>query len=100
MVNIAKMMKQAQQMQGRIKETQAELERMEKTFRIGRAIEVTARGDHSVAKVKIAPEAVDPEDVEALEDLVMTAVNGALRQVKEISQQRMSELTGGMDLGI
>ncbi len=98
MVNIGKMMKQAQEMQGRIKEAQAELEKMERSFTAGGAVTVTARGDHSITGIKIAPEAIDPDDVEGLEDLIQTAVNGALDEVKSEAKEKMSGLTGGMDM--
>jgi DNA-binding YbaB/EbfC family protein len=62
----------------------------------GGVVEVTVSGKKEVTKVKIDPEAVDPEDVEMLEDLIMAATNEALRKMEELSQSRMSEFTGGL----
>lgn len=98
MFNMGKMMKQAQEMQGRLKEARAELEKMERSYTAGGAITVTARGDYSITGIKISPEAIDPEDVEGLEDLMQTAVNGALEEVKRETKEKMSALTGGMDM--
>ena len=62
----------------------------------GGVVEVTVSGNREVTKVKIDPEAVDPDDVEMLEDLIMAATNEALRQIEEISAQSMSKITGGL----
>ena len=62
----------------------------------GGVVEVTVSGKKEVTKVKIDPEAVDPDDVEMLEDLIMAATNEALRQMDEYSQQSMSKITGGI----
>ena len=78
---------------------------MEKTFIIpGKPFgkqrpRVTVNGKYEVTKVSLDEEVVDPEDVEMLEDLVMVAVNSALRQVEEASKASMSRLTGGMGGG-
>ena len=63
---------------------------------LGGVVEVTVSGNREVTKVKIDPEAVDPDDVEMLEDLIMAATNEALRQIEEISAQSMSKITGGL----
>ncbi|MDD6351927.1 MAG: YbaB/EbfC family nucleoid-associated protein [Lachnospiraceae bacterium] len=95
--NMNNLMKQAQRMQRQVEEAQKDLETKEITASAGGgAIEVTVSGKREVTKVKIDPEAVDPEDVETLEDLVMAAVNEALHQVDEQSQAVMSKFTGGM----
>lgn len=62
----------------------------------GGVVEVTVSGNREITKVKIDPEAVDPDDVEMLEDLIMAATNEALRQIEEISAQSMSKITGGL----
>ena len=99
MANIGKLMKQAKQMQDRMGKLQEELAQMEKTFTAGGgAIEVTARGDQSITGSRIKPEAVDPDDVEGLEDLLMTAVNGALEEVKAAAETEMKGITGGMNI--
>ena len=59
-------------------------------------VEVTVSGKHEVTKVKIDPEAVDPDDVEMLEDLIMAATNEAMRQIDELSQKTMAKFTGGL----
>lgn len=95
--NMNNLMKQAQRMQRQVEEAQKDLETKEITASAGGgAIEVTVSGKREVTKVKIDPEAVDPEDVETLEDLVMAAVNEALHRVDEQSQAVMSKFTGGM----
>lgn len=84
-------------MQRQMEESQKELEEKEFTAKAGGgAIEVTVSGKREVTKVKIDEEVVDPEDVETLEDLVMAAVNEALRMVEEASSKNMNQLTGGM----
>ena len=62
----------------------------------GGAVKVTVTGKMEVTKVEIAPEAVDPEDVETLEDLVMAAVNEAIKQANEASQNAMGKFAGGL----
>ena len=95
--NMNNLMKQAQRMQRQMEEAQKELETKEVTATAGGGvIEVTVSGKKKVTKVKIDPEAVDPEDVETLEDLVMAAVNEAFKKIDEESQAAMSKLTGGM----
>ena len=95
--NMNNLMKQTQRMQRQMEEAQKELETKEVTATAGGGvIEVTVSGKKEVTKVKIDPEAVDPEDVETLEDLVMAAVNEAFKKIDEESQAAMSKLTGGM----
>lgn len=99
MANLAKMMKQAKKMQSQMAQVQDEIARMEYTFTVGGgAVEVVARGDQSIASIKIDRAAVDPEDVESLEDLVLTAVNGALDKIKAAAEQKMADVTGGLNL--
>ena len=62
----------------------------------GGAVEVTISGTKEITKIKLDQEVVDPDDVEMLEDLVMAAVNEAIRKMDEISTQKMSKITGGM----
>lgn len=95
--NMANLMKQAQKMQRQMEENQKELEEKEFTAKAGGgAVEVTVSGKKEITKVKLSEEAVDPDDIETLEDLIMAAVNEALRQVDEESSQNMNKLTGGM----
>ena len=64
----------------------------------GGAVTVVVTGRKTVEKVTIAPSAVDPEDVEMLEDLVTTAINEAMRKVDEMTEKEMGKITGGMKL--
>ena len=90
--NMANLMKQAQKMQKQMEEQAKEME--EKSFTA--TVEVTVSGKKEVQKVKLQEEVVDPDDVEMLEDLIMAAVNEALRQVDEANTSAMSKLTGGL----
>ena len=96
--NMNNLMKQAQRMQKQMETQQAELESKEFSAAAGGGVvEVTVTGKREVSKVKIAPEAVDPDDVEMLEDLLVAAVNEALDKVDEASAASMSKFTGGMN---
>ena len=95
--NMANLMKQAQKMQRQMEESQKELEEKEFTAKAGGgAVEVTITGKREITKLMLSEEAVDPDDIETLEDLVMAAVNEALRMVEEESSQNMGKLTGGL----
>ena len=95
--NMNNLMKQAQRMQRQMEETTKELEAKEYTAAAGGgAVSVTVSGKKEVTAVKISPEAVDPDDVEMLEDLIMAATNEAFRQLEEAKNNAMSKLTGGM----
>lgn len=95
--NMNNLMKQAQRMQRQMEEQQKELETKEFTGKGGGgAVEVTINGSKEVVKVKISPDAVDPDDVEMLEDLVLKAVNDAMAQADETSGAMMSKMTGGL----
>ena len=99
--NMNNLMKQAQRMQRQMEESAKELESAEFTAAAGGgAVEVTLNGKYEVTKISLDEEVVDPEDIEMLEDLVMAAVNSALRQVEEASKANMSKLTGGMGGGM
>lgn len=94
------MIKQAQKMQADMMKMQAELE--EKTYTAssgGGAVTAVVNGKHQLVSLDIQPEAVDPEDVEMLCDMVKAAVNEALRQADEAASASMSKLTGGLNLG-
>lgn len=96
--SIGKMMQQAQEMQGKMQEAQAELARMEITGESGAGlVKVTMNGKHEVSDVVIDP-SVFEEDRELLEDLMAAAINDAVQRVSNKSQERMSEVTGGLDL--
>ena len=97
--NMANLMKQAQKMQRQMEEQQKELETKEFTAAAGGgAVEVTVSGKKEVTKVKIDPEAVDPEDVEMLEDMLVAALNEAMRQIDEESERELEKVTGGLNI--
>ena len=99
--NMANLMKQAQRMQRQMEEQQKELESKEFTATAGGgAVEVTVSGKREVVGVKLAEEVVDPDDIEMLQDLIVAAVNEAMRKVDEESGAAMSKLTGGLGGGI
>ncbi|GHU44189.1 nucleoid-associated protein [Clostridia bacterium] len=98
--NMGNLMKQAQKMQKQMEEASKELEDKEITATAGGgAVEVTVSGKKEITKIKLSEEVVDPDDIEMLEDLVMAAVNEALRQMEEYSGQSMSKITGGLGGG-
>ena len=90
-------MQQAQKLQEDMKAKQEEMEAASHTVTAGGGmVEITMTGAHEVTALKLKPEIVDPEDIEMLEDLIMAAVNEALRQVDEANTSAMSKLTGGL----
>ena len=96
-MNLNKLMKQAQKMQEKMAQAQSEL--AEKTVEVqaaGGKITVVANGAGDVISIKIAKEIVDPEDVEFLEDAVLSGVKQAIEQGKAIASSEMSKITGGM----
>ena len=93
------MMRQVQKMQENIRAKQEELEAKEYTGTAsGEMVSVTMNGKHEVVAVSIKPEAVDPEDIEMLEDLIAAAVNSAVSAVDKDSEEKMSKLTGGLNI--
>lgn len=93
------MMRQVQKMQEAIKAKTEELETREFSGSAsGGMVTVTMTGKHQITAVSIKPEAVDPEDVEMLEDLVAAAVNDAIRQVDETTESEMGQITGGLNI--
>ena len=99
-MNQAAMMKQAQKMQQEMLRMQEEM--ATKTWSAtagGGMVTATGNGKHEVVDLKINPEAVDPDDVEMLQDMIIAAVNEAMRTADAEAAQNMSRLTGGMNLG-
>lgn len=97
--NMNSVIKQAQKMQEEMERVQGELE--EKTVEAaagGGAVTVVVSGKKELQSIKIDPDAVDPEDVETLEDLVMAAVNEGIRKAEEMMTEGMSEVTGGINI--
>lgn len=98
-MDMKKMMKQAQKMQRDAAAMQEEIAQMEFSAAAGGGmVEAVVMGDNTLKSIKIDPEAVDPEDVEMLEDMVVAAVNEALRDAAETSSARMNAVMGGMNL--
>ena len=99
-MNQAQMMKQAQKMQQELLRMQEEQENKTYTAKAGGGmVAATVNGKHEVVSLEINPEAVDPEDVEMLQDMVIAAVNEAMRNADAEAANNMSRLTGGMNLG-
>ena len=93
------LMKQAQKMQADMERTQAELQEKEYTATAGGGVvSATVDGKHTLKALTIDPEAVDPEDVEMLQDMVIAAVNEAVRAAMEDMSSSMGKITGGMNL--
>ena len=97
--NMQSMIKQAQQMQEEMGKLQEELDVREYTATAGGgAVTAVVDGKHIVKKLEIKPEVVDPEDVDMLADLVMAAVNEAIRNVEEVQSREMEKITGGLSM--
>ena len=98
--NMQQLARQAQKLQQQMTKMQEELEEREYEATAGGGV-VTARvnGKKELVALTIKPEAVDPDDVEMLQDTVMAAINEALRTATETSEREMGKLTGGMNLG-
>ena len=99
MKNLGQMMKQAQEVQSKMTEMQDKLSKMEVIGVSGAGmIEVTLTGKNDVRKVKIDPSLIDPNDPEVLEDLIVAAFSDAKSKVEAKVSDKMSEMTGGMQL--
>ena len=98
--NMASMVKQAQKMQEDMAKLQEELAATEYTATVGGgAVEVVVTGSKEVKALTIQPEVVDPEDIEMLQDLVISAVNEGIRKADADAEQKMGQITGGMNMG-
>lgn len=98
-MDMKQMMRQAQKMQKELNKAQEEIATMSfEATAGGGMVKAVASGDMNIISLTIDPDAVDPEDVEMLQDMVVAAVNEALRGVSEMSNQRMNAVTGGMNL--
>lgn len=99
MGNMQAMMKKVQKMQADMLKAQEELKkRTVETSCGGGAVTIVANGKKEIESIKISPDALDPEDVEMLEDMIVSAVNDAMRQIDELSEKEMSKVTGGIKL--
>ncbi len=95
--NMNNLMKQAQRMQRQMEEGQKELETKEFTASVGGgAVEAAVSGKKEVLRVKLTQEVVDPDDIEMLQDLIVAAVNEALKQADEANEALMGKMTGGL----
>ncbi|MDT7525563.1 MULTISPECIES: YbaB/EbfC family nucleoid-associated protein [Idiomarinaceae] len=96
---LGNMMKQAQKMQERMQQVQAEIASMEVVGEAGAGlVKVTMLGNHNVRRVAIDPSLMSDDDQEMLEDLIAAAVNDAVRRVEQTSKEKMAEVAGGMNL--
>lgn len=99
MGNMQGMLKKVQKMQADMVKLQEELKsRTVETTVGGGAVSVVVSGKKELKAIKIAPSAVDPDDVEMLEDLIISAVNEGMRKVDEMTEKEMAKVTGGMKL--
>ncbi len=99
MVGMGKMLKQAQQMQAKLLRAQEEMARMEVEGSAGGGmVKVVVNGKKDLVSISINPDVVDRDDVQMLEDLVVAAVRQAAEKADEATQQRMSAITGGMNI--
>jgi DNA-binding YbaB/EbfC family protein len=99
MGNMGNMMKKVQKLQAEMAKMQEQLK--ERTLEAsvgGGAVTIVVTGEKQIQSVKISPSAVDPEDIEMLEDLIAVAVNEALKKVDDMMAQEMGKLTGGLNL--
>jgi len=99
MMDMQQMMKKAQQMQSKMSEVQDELSN--KTVDAsagGGVVTVTVNGDQEVVDIDIEPDAMDPEDPEMLEDLILAATNEAMRKIQDLISEEMNKVTGGMNI--
>ncbi|WP_024866336.1 YbaB/EbfC family nucleoid-associated protein [Butyrivibrio sp. FCS014] len=99
--NMSNLMKQAQRMQRQMEESQKELETKEFTAKSGGgAVEATVTGSKTLKSVVISPDAVDPDDVEMLQDMIVAAVNEAMKQADEASSAMLGKMSGGLGGGL
>ena len=97
--NMNSMLKQAQKMQEQMLKAQQEIEETQvEASSGGGMVTVKATGKKEILEINIKPEAVDPDDVEMLQDLVLVAVNDALSKADALTQEKMGALTGGMNI--
>ncbi len=97
--NMNSMIKQAQKMQDQITELQEDIEGRDFTATAGGgAVEVVVSGKKIIKSLTIKPEVVDPEDIEMLQDLIISAVNEAVNNVETTTESEMSQITGGVSL--
>ncbi len=98
-MDLKNMMKQVQDIQGRINSMQGELaEKTIETSSGGGMVTVTANGKQEIISINISPEIIDPSDISMLQDLITAAVNAALKSSKDMMQEELSKITGGIKI--
>lgn len=97
--NMNQMIRQAQKMQDQITELQEDIESREFTATAGGgAVEVTLSGKKEIKSLDLKPEVVDPEDIEMLQDLIISAINEAVNNIETTTESEMSKITGGVSI--
>lgn len=97
--NMNSMIRQAQKMQEEMEKAQEEIKAKEYTTTVGGGVvEITMTGDKVLKSLTLKPEVVDPEDIETLQDLIISGVNEVLRQVETETEERMNEISGGLNI--
>ena len=97
--NMNQMIRQAQKMQDQITELQEDIESREFTATAGGgAVEVTLSGKKEIKTLNLKPEVVDPEDIEMLQDLIISAINEAVNNIETTTENEMSKITGGVSI--
>lgn len=97
--NMNSMIRQAQKMQEEMEKAQEEIKAKEYTTTVGGGVvEITMTGDKVLKALTLKPEVVDPEDIETLQDLIISGVNEVLRQVETETEDRMNEISGGLNI--
>lgn len=98
-MDMQKLMKQAQKMQQQVNQAQAKLQETEvEGVAGGGVVKVTATGGNTIKAIEIAPEVVDPEEIEMLQDLILAAINDAMNKANELANSEMGKITGGMKM--
>ena len=97
--NMNSMIKQAQKMQEEMEKAQEEIKAKEYSTTVGGGVvEITMTGDKTLKSITLKPEVVDPEDIETLQDLIVSGVNEVLRQVESGTEEKMNAISGGLNI--
>ena len=97
--NMNSMIKQAQKMQEEMEKAQEEIKAKEYSTTVGGGVvEITMTGDKILKSITLKPEVVDPEDIETLQDLIVSGVNEVLRQVESETEEKMNAISGGLNI--
>ena len=97
--NMQSMIKQAQKMQEEMEKAQEEIKAKEYSTTVGGGVvEITMTGDKILKSITLKPEVVDPEDIETLQDLIVSGVNEVLRQVESETEEKMNAISGGLNI--